>query len=81
MNFLYYRTLANVLNSRFVFAFYHDRIARLTEHDDVIKPLPRGALCLGPALCPAPARAGPGYKSQKENRFDDMFEQRSYVSA
>jgi len=35
------------------------RIARLSEHDDVIKPLLRGALRLGLALGPAPARAGP----------------------
>jgi len=32
----------------------------LTEHDDVITPLLRGAPRLGLALGPAPARAGPG---------------------
>jgi len=32
----------------------------LTEHDDVITPLVRGAPRLGFALGPAPARAGPG---------------------
>jgi len=31
----------------------------LTEHDDVITPLLRGAPRLGLALGPAPARAGP----------------------
>jgi len=31
----------------------------LTEHDDVIKPLLRGAPRLSLALGPAPARAGP----------------------
>jgi len=34
-------------------------MARLTEHDDVIKPLLRGAPRQGLALGPAPARAGP----------------------
>ena len=62
MNFLYYRTLANVLNSNaktLKCALYHGRKARWTEHDDVIKLLltwaPRLRLALGPAL----ARAGP----------------------
>jgi len=39
--------------------FYHGHIAQLTEHDDVIKPLLRGAPRLGLALGPAPERAGP----------------------
>jgi len=34
-------------------------VKRLTEHDDVIKSLLRGAPPLGLALGPAPARAGP----------------------
>jgi len=34
----------------------------LTEHDDVIKPLPRGAPRPGLALDPAPAWAGPAYQ-------------------
>jgi len=38
---------------------HHGRIARLTEHDDVIKPPLRGAPRLGLALGPTPARAGP----------------------
>jgi len=40
-------------------AHYHGRITRLTEHDDVIRQLLRGAprLCL--ALGAATARAGP----------------------
>jgi len=37
-------------------------MARLSEHDDVIKPLLRGAPRLGLALVPAPARAGPVYQ-------------------
>jgi len=43
----------------FISALYHGRITQLTEHDDVIKPLLRGAprLCL--ALIPAPAWVGP----------------------
>ena len=36
-----------------------DFIAQLTEHDDVITPLLRGASHLGFVLGPAPARAGP----------------------
>jgi len=32
----------------------------LTDHDDVITQLDRGAPRLGLALGPAPARAGPG---------------------
>jgi len=34
----------------------------LTEHDDVITPLIRGAPRPVPALGPAPARAGPAYR-------------------
>jgi len=68
MNFLYYRTLPNVLNSRkqgFISALYLGRITRLTEHDDVIKPLLRGAPRLGLALGPAPARADPVDEARK----------------
>jgi len=39
-------------------------VTRLTEHDDVIKSLLRGAPCLGLALGPASARAGPGYRDR-----------------
>jgi len=42
----------------FICVLHHGRIARLTEHDDVIKPLLRGASRLGLALGPAPAKAG-----------------------
>jgi len=37
----------------------------VTEHDDAITPLLRGAPHLGLALGPAPARAGPVYKCLK----------------
>jgi len=37
----------------------------LTEHDDVITPLLRGAPRLSLASGPAPARAGPGYATNK----------------
>jgi len=61
MNVLHHRTLANVLNSRSkaLSTLYHDRISRLPERDDVIKPLLRGAPRLGLASGPVPARAGP----------------------
>jgi len=36
-------------------------VTQLTEHDDVIKSLLRGAPRLGLALAPAPARAGPDH--------------------
>jgi len=39
--------------------FIKNVVSRLTEHDDVITPLFRGAPRLGIALGPAPARAGP----------------------
>jgi len=39
----------------------------LTEHDDVIKSLLRGAPHLGLALGPASARAGPGYGTDGRN--------------
>jgi len=45
-------------------ALCYGRIARLTEHDDVMKPLLRGAPRLGLALGPAPARAGPDDKQK-----------------
>ena len=53
-NFLYCRTLANVLNPRV--SALHLRsttiVTRLTEHDNVIKSLLRGAPRLGLALGP-----------------------------
>jgi len=65
MNFLlYHRTLANLLNSCGKALYLRSTmiLTRLTEHDDVIKSLLRGAPRLGLALGPAPARAGPGYR-------------------
>jgi len=40
-------------------------VPRLTEHDDVITPLLRGAPRLGLALGPALAKDVPGYKDQQ----------------
>jgi len=40
-------------------------VARLTENDDVIKPMLRGVPCLSLALGPAPARASPGQRNKK----------------
>jgi len=46
-------------------------VARLTEHDDVIKPLLRGAPRLSLALGPAPARAGPGVTFHENVKLSD----------
>jgi len=57
MNFLYYRTLANVLSSRGKALYLRStsgRITRLTKHDDVINPPLGGAPRVGLALGPAP---------------------------
>jgi len=53
--------LANVFNSRVGALYLRSTtvVIRLTEHDDVIKQLIRGAPRLGLALGSAPARAGP----------------------
>jgi len=48
------RTLAKVLNSRDNALLCISTVTRLTEHDDVIKSLLRGAPRLGLALGPAP---------------------------
>jgi len=51
--------MCSALVVSFVSALSDGCIARLTEHDDVIKPRLRGAPHLGLPLGPAPARAGP----------------------
>jgi len=53
-----------VLNSRVSALYLRSTtiITRLTEHDDVIQSLFRGAPRLGLALGPSPARAGPDYR-------------------
>jgi len=50
-------------------ALCHGRIAQLTEHEDVIKLLLRGAPHLGLALGPAPAMAGPARSQQRLSDF------------
>jgi len=56
-------------------------VTRLTEHDDVIKSLLRGAPRLGLALGPAPARAGPDHSnSSKALRFQHTLQYFTNVS-
>jgi len=53
-------------------ALYHGRIARLTEYDDVIKLLLRGAPRLGLALGPAPGRADPARKDSGKTKNSEI---------
>ena len=56
---------------------YRGRIARLTEHDDIMKLLLRGAPRLGLALGPASAGAGPVRNCKKNQTRISGHRQRS----